>query len=193
MTDADRVIAALPIETYIARVVPLKRKGNNLWGLCPFHGEKTPSFSVSPQKGIYKCFGCGAGGNVITFAKEYNKLSFPEALKLLAEFAGVELTHQPRRLGVDDRNKELLELHLWVHKLYQSCYANSDASAYAAARKVLPETARAFELGYAPNEPRFLETKLNERYRNEPKLLAKAIENLAALGLTGRNDGDSYN
>ena len=62
-SDADRIIAALPIENYIGRFVALKRKGNNLWGLCPFHGEKTPSFSVAPQKGIYKCFGCGVGGN----------------------------------------------------------------------------------------------------------------------------------
>ena len=93
-SDADRIIAALPVENYIGRFVALKRKGNNLWGLCPFHGEKTPSFSVSPQKGIYKCFGCGVGGNVITFAKEYNKLSFVEALKLLAEFPEVRAKWQ---------------------------------------------------------------------------------------------------
>lgn len=193
MTDADRIIAALPIENYIGRFVALKRKGNNLWGLCPFHGEKTPSFSISPQKGIYKCFGCGVGGNVITFAKEYNKLSFPEALKLLAEFAGVELSHQPRRPGEDDRKKALLELHLWAHKLYRSCYEKSDAEKYALSRGIQPASAEVFELGYAPDQPRFLETKLNERYRNEPDLLGKAIENLTVLGLVGRNEGDTYN
>jgi len=192
-SDADRILAALPIEGYIGRFVALKRKGNNLWGLCPFHGEKTPSFSVAPQKGIYKCFGCGVGGNVITFAKEYNKLSFVEALKLLAEFAGIELTHQPRRPGEDDRKKALLELHLWAHKLYQSNYASSDAEKYATSRGVNPTAAQAFELGYAPDITRFLETKLNERYRNEPELLARAIENLTVLGLTGRNDHDTYN
>ncbi|MBN8221398.1 MAG: DNA primase, partial [Spirochaetes bacterium] len=192
-SDADRIIAALPVENYIGRFVALKRKGNNLWGLCPFHGEKTPSFSVSPQKGIYKCFGCGVGGNVITFAKEYNKLSFVEALKLLAEFAGIELSHQPRRPGEDDRKKALLELHLWAHKLYQSSYANSDAERYSNSRGIHPRSAQVFELGYAPDTQRFLETKLNERYRNEPDLLAKAIENLTVIGLTGRNDHDTYN
>lgn len=192
-TDADRIIAAVPIENYIGRFVPLKRRGNNLWGLCPFHGEKSPSFSVSAQKGIYKCFGCGVGGNVITFAKEYNKLSFPEALKLLAEFAGIELSHQPRRPGEDDRKRALLELHLWVHKLYQTQFAGSDAERYSSSRGITPRSVTAFELGYAPDQPRYLETRLNERYRNEPQLLAKAIENLGVIGLTGRNDSDTYN
>lgn len=193
MNDADKVIAAIPIENYIGRFVALKRKGNNLWGLCPFHGEKTPSFSVAPQKGIYKCFGCGVGGNVITFAKEFHKLSFVDALKQLAEFAGIELSHQPRRPGEDDRKKALTELHLWAHKVYQASYASSDAERYATSRGINPATAQAFELGYAPDQQRFLETKLNERYRNEPELLAKAIENLTVIGLTGRNDHDTYN
>ncbi|HMY11252.1 MAG TPA: DNA primase, partial [Turneriella sp.] len=192
-TDADRILAAIPIENYIGRFIALKRKGNNLWGLCPFHGEKTPSFSVSPQKGIYKCFGCGVGGNVITFAKEYNKLPFPEALKLLAEFAGIELSHQPRRPGEDDRKRALLELHLWAHKLYQTQFAGSDAERYSSSRGITPRAVTAFELGYAPDQPRYLETRLNERYRNEPQLLAKAIENLGTIGLTGRNDSDTYN
>lgn len=192
-TDADRILAAIPIESYIGRFVALKRKGNNLWGLCPFHGEKTPSFSVSPQKGIYKCFGCGVGGNVITFAKEYNKLPFPEALKLLAEFAGIELSHQPRRPGEDDRKRALLELHLWAHKLYQSQFPGSDAERYSSSRGITPRAVAVFELGYAPDQPRYLETRLNERYRNEPQLLAKAIENLGTIGLTGRNDSDTYN
>jgi DNA primase len=192
-TDAERILAAIPIESYIGRFVALKRKGNYLWGLCPFHGEKTPSFSVSPQKGIYKCFGCGVGGNVITFAKEYNKLAFPEALKLLAEFAGIELTHQPRRPGEDDRKRALLELHLWAHRLYQTQFAGSDAEKYSSSRGITPRAVTAFELGYAPDQPRYLETRLNERYRNEPQLLAKAIEDLHAIGLTGRNEGDTYN
>jgi DNA primase len=192
-TDADRIIAAIPIESYIGRFVVLKRKGNNLWGLCPFHGEKTPSFSVAPQKGIYKCFGCGVGGNVITFAKEFNKLSFPEALKLLAEFSGIELSHQPRRPGEDDRKRALIELHLWAHKLYRSQFGGSDAERYTKGRGIQERAVEAFELGYAPDQTRYLETRLNERYRNEPELLSKAIENLTVIGLTGRNDSDTYN
>lgn len=192
-TDADRILAALPIENYIGRFVALKRKGNNLWGLCPFHSEKTPSFSVAPQKGIYKCFGCGAGGNVITFAKDYNRISYAEAIKLLAEFAGIELTYQSRRPGEDERKRALLELHLWAHKLYRAQFAGSDAERYVRSRKITDRAVAAFELGYAPDLPRFLETKLHERYPNEPELLAKAIENLALIGLTGRNGNDTYN
>ncbi len=192
-SDADRIIAAIPIESYLGRFVVLKRKGNNLWGLCPFHGEKTPSFSVAPQKGIYKCFGCGVGGNVITFAKEFHKLSFPEALKTLADFAGIELSHQPHRPGEDDRKRALIELHLWAHKLYQTQFSGSDAERYINGRRIDQRAVLAFELGYAPDQTRYLETKLNERYRNEPQLLAKAIENLTVIGLTGRNDSDSYN
>lgn len=193
VTDADKIIAAIPIETYIGRFVVLKRKGNNLWGLCPFHGEKTPSFSVAPQKGIYKCFGCGVGGNVITFAKEFNKLSFPEALKMLADFAGIELSRQPHRPGEDDRKRALIELHLWAHKLYRSTFGGSDAERYTRNRGIQERAVEAFELGYAPDQTRYLETRLNERYRNEPQLLSKAIENLTVIGLTGRNDSDTYN
>ena len=75
----------------ISGYVKLQKKGSNYFGLCPFHNEKSPSFSVSPQKQMYYCFGCGAGGNAITFVMEYESLPFPEALKLLADRAGVNL------------------------------------------------------------------------------------------------------
>ncbi len=75
----------------ISGYVQLKKKGSNYFGLCPFHHEKTGSFSVSPQKQMYHCFGCGAGGNVITFVMEYENYSFPEALQMLADRAGIKL------------------------------------------------------------------------------------------------------
>ena len=75
----------------ISSCVHLKRSGSNYTGLCPFHNEKTPSFSVSPGKQMYYCFGCGAGGNVFTFLMEYENLSFVEALEQLAERAGMSL------------------------------------------------------------------------------------------------------
>ena len=76
----------------ISQYVKLQRKGSSYFGLCPFHNEKTPSFSVSPAKQMYYCFGCGAGGNVFTFIMEYENFSFGEALKFLADRAGVELS-----------------------------------------------------------------------------------------------------
>ena len=78
----------------ISSYVKLQKKGSSYFGLCPFHNEKSPSFSVSPSKQMYYCFGCGAGGNVLTFIMEYENYSFPEALKYLADRVGVELPHQ---------------------------------------------------------------------------------------------------
>ena len=78
----------------ISGYVRLTKKGSTYFGLCPFHNEKTPSFSVSPNKQMYYCFGCGAGGNVITFLMEYENYTFPEALEVLANRIGVELPKQ---------------------------------------------------------------------------------------------------
>ena len=79
------------IVSVISEYVKLQRKGSSYFGLCPFHNEKSPSFSVSPDKQMYYCFGCGAGGNVFTFIQEYENYSFPEAMKFLAEQAGITL------------------------------------------------------------------------------------------------------
>ena len=79
------------IVSVISEYVKLQRKGSSYFGLCPFHNEKSPSFSVSPDKQMYYCFGCGAGGNVFTFIQEYENYSFPEAMKFLAERAGITL------------------------------------------------------------------------------------------------------
>ena len=78
----------------ISGYVKLQKKGSNYFGLCPFHNEKSPSFSVSPSKQMYYCFGCGAGGNVITFVMEYENYTFMEALQMLADRAGVALPKQ---------------------------------------------------------------------------------------------------
>jgi len=84
----ERVKEANPIADVIGQHVQLKKKGRNLMACCPFHNEKTPSFSVSPDKGFFKCFGCGKGGNVFTFLMEHDGLSFPEAVEALANRAG---------------------------------------------------------------------------------------------------------
>ena len=81
----------------ISGYVKLQKKGANYFGLCPFHNEKSPSFSVSPGKQMYYCFGCGAGGNVLTFVMEYENYTFPEALEVLANRIGVELPKQELR------------------------------------------------------------------------------------------------
>lgn len=95
----------------ISGYVKLQKKGSNYFGLCPFHNEKSPSFSVSPGKQMYYCFGCGAGGNAITFVMEYENYSFSEALKVLADRAGVKLPVQ--EYSKEARAQEDLRAALW--------------------------------------------------------------------------------
>ena len=85
----DELAARNPIEEVVGQYVNLKRSGSNLFGLCPFHGEKTPSFSVAPDKGIYYCFGCHKGGGVINFEMEIEGLSYPDAVRALAQRVGM--------------------------------------------------------------------------------------------------------
>ena len=94
----DRIYAAANIVDIIGDYVTLKRKGVNYQACCPFHNEKTPSFVVSPSKGVYKCFGCGKGGNAVTFLMEHENITYPEALKMVA-----------KRYGIEVREKELSE------------------------------------------------------------------------------------
>ena len=105
----------------ISGYVKLQRKGSSYFGLCPFHNEKSPSFSVSPGKQMYYCFGCGAGGNVFTFLMEYENYTFPEALKVLAERAGVALPEQEysqEERKNQDLRARLLELNKMAAKYF---------------------------------------------------------------------------
>ena len=92
----DELVARSEISEVVSSYVNLTRKGGNLWGLCPFHNEKTPSFSVSTDKQIYHCFGCGKGGGVISFIMEMENLPFPDAVRLLAQRAGMEVPETGR-------------------------------------------------------------------------------------------------
>ena len=87
----DRILAAVPIEDLVGDYVRLTKRGSNYIGLCPFHSEKTPSFNVSPSRGIYKCFGCGKGGNAVSFLMEIEQLNFIDAIKRLAKRAGIQI------------------------------------------------------------------------------------------------------
>lgn len=83
--DIERILEAAKIEEVVEAFVPLKRRGANYIGLCPFHDEKTPSFNVNPARGIFKCFGCGKGGDSVSFLMEHNHYTYPEALRWLAQ------------------------------------------------------------------------------------------------------------
>ena len=130
-----------------------KRSGSNRFGLCPFHSEKTPSFSVSPDRQIYHCFGCGKGGGVINFIMEIENLSFPEAVAFLAKRVGMQMPEE-----ADDRDakrrRRLLDLNRDAARFFYSCLSKPEgkpALDYMAKRQILPTTAKRFGLGYAPD------------------------------------------
>ncbi|MCS7199274.1 MAG: DNA primase [Caldimicrobium sp.] len=146
------------IVSFISQYVKLKKVGSNYVGLCPFHQEKTPSFTVSGEKQIFKCFGCGASGDVISFYMKLKNLDFKEALIELAERAGLRV--ERIELGERRRERELIELLFKVAKIYQNILWNhpsgEEARAYLKKRGISEETWRDFYLGYAPPEGRFL-------------------------------------
>ncbi|WP_270644132.1 DNA primase [Merdimonas faecis] len=139
----------------ISAYVKLQKKGSSYFGLCPFHNEKSPSFSVSRQKQMYYCFGCGAGGNVFTFLMEYENYSFVEALHYLADRAGVDLPEQEyseaeRRRA--DEKAVLLEIHKRAAQFYYVQLKSSQgeqAMAYLRGRQLGDDTIKAFGLGYS--------------------------------------------
>ena len=105
----------------ISGYVRLQKKGANYFGLCPFHNEKSPSFSVSPGKQMYYCFGCGAGGNVYTFIQEYENYTFPEAVKMLADRAGVnlpEIEYSEEARKAESKRSKLLEINREAAKYF---------------------------------------------------------------------------
>ncbi len=151
----EEVRSRSDIVQIIGRHVRLKRSGSNYTGLCPFHSEKTPSFSVSPSRQMYKCFGCGVGGNVLTFVMEYDNLTFPEAMEYLAQEAGVdlprqELTREQKRQ--ENQKMTLLEINKKAAKVYYAMLKSPQGRRgmeYLTDRGLSQETIRKFGLGYA--------------------------------------------
>jgi DNA primase len=154
----EQVLARADIHSVVSNYVSLKKSGANHKGLCPFHDENTPSFNVNPSMGIYKCFGCGEGGNVISFLMEIEGWSFPETVRYLAERNGVEIPEEdPEEAERHRKRREGKKLYWKVMELAQQFYEDqlwSDAGAaarhYMKERGVDEETAREFGLGYAP-------------------------------------------
>ena len=151
----QEVREATDILEVISQHVTLKKRGKGYIGLCPFHSEKTPSFNVDPVRGFYKCFGCGEGGNVFTFLMQIEKISFPEAVRTLAGRAGVSL---PETREDDSKLKETELLYLankHAAAFFQRSLFETDAGrkalAYFLDRGFSEETARRFQIGYAPD------------------------------------------
>ncbi|MBV6653919.1 MAG: DNA primase [Mameliella sp.] len=154
----DEIMETAKVEEVVEDFVSLKRRGVNYIGLCPFHNEKTPSFTVSPAKGIYKCFGCGAGGDSLKFVMEHEQMSYPEGLRYLANKYGIEVEeteisdeakaerqHQESLLLVNDFAKQFYQ-----EQLLETDRGKSVGLSYFKKRGFREETIKKFGLGYAP-------------------------------------------
>ncbi len=175
----------------VADYVSLRKAGANFQGLCPFHGEKTPSFNVNPARGIFHCFGCGIGGNVLTFIMKIEGLAFPEAVRFLAKRVGLEIEERPPTIAERKRQDER-ELLYRINDLAAQYYRHvlkdeptgKSGREYLERRGVSHEIAENYRLGFAPDRWDGL-----ARYLEKLKVPLPAAEQ---LGIIRRRDGGGY-
>ncbi|WP_396425296.1 DNA primase [Lactococcus cremoris] len=159
------------IADLILQYVALSRTGKNYIGLCPFHGEKTPSFNVNAEKGFYHCFGCGRSGDAIEFLKEYNQVGFIDAVKELANFAGVTLDISNDREEKNNPNAPLYEINNQAARLYNILLMSTElgerARDYLAERGITDDVIKRFNIGLAPEENDFIFKNLSNKFDEE--------------------------
>ena len=182
----DDLVTRSDIADVVSSYVHLTRKGNNLWGLCPFHNEKTPSFSVSPDKQIYHCFGCGKGGGVISFVMEMENLPFVDAVKLLAKREGLEVPETGENEAYRKKRTRLLELSRDAARFYHEYLTGPGGQRvrdYIAQRQISPRTATRFGLGAAPDQWDALTKAMTAKGYTKLELMD------AGLAVAGKNGG----
>ena len=186
----DEIRSSVNVVHYISQYVNLKKAGQNYKGLCPFHTEKTPSFVVSPDKQIYHCFGCGKGGNIFSFIMEYEKLSFGEAVRRAAEFAGIILPEyrderSPEEISYFDR---LYAINESACRFFEQALYHPGAKKwlrYLTDRHISEATIKTFRIGYAPDSYEKLQAHLKKE--------GFPIEDCAKLGLVQKKEhGSGY-
>ncbi|HEY2455669.1 MAG TPA: DNA primase [Candidatus Acidoferrum sp.] len=177
---ADRVKQQADIVRVVGEYVRLKKSGQNFTGLCPFHGEKTPSFAVHPVKQIFHCFGCGKGGDVFTFVIEMEKCEFPEAIKIVAEKCGIAIPRPKERSPEERRENQARSALIDIHRDAQGFFSRQlestaegrAARAYLEDRGLNAETIAKYGIGYAPNGGDILLRALKPKYAE--KLLVES-------------------
>ena len=187
----DKILDAARVEEVVGDFVDLKKRGTSLIGLCPFHNEKTPSFNVSVSKGIYKCFGCGAGGDSVRFVMEHEKYSYPEALKYLAQKYHIEVEETertPEQVAAQDKRESLFIVTNWAGKFFKETLWDTEDGRtiglnYFRERGYRDDIIQKFELGYSPEGW----TALYDRAKTE----GFNDEFLEATGLIIRKDDGS--
>ncbi|MCX7757746.1 MAG: DNA primase [candidate division WOR-3 bacterium] len=176
----EQIKSEADIVQIIGEYLPLKPAGKNYRALCPFHLEKTPSFYVSPEKQIYHCFGCGASGSVITFIMEYEKISFPDAVKKLASKLGIKIETE----SIPYENRHLYEACEFAAQYYTQCLNKSPTAVnYLKERKIADEIIEQFRLGYAPRSNALYNYAKKENF---------SIEALVEAGLIVKKNSEYY-
>ncbi len=186
------IVETSRIEDVVGDFVNLKKRGANMLGLCPFHNEKTPSFTVSPAKNIYKCFGCGKGGDPVNFIMEHESVSYPESLKYLAEKYGIEIEETQTSQAHKEEQQKLDSLYVlnqfaktYYHdQLLQTDIGKSVGLSYLKNRGFTDETIEKFGLGYAPKD--------KDAFTQAAKRKGYKGQQLKKLGLTSKYDSDFF-
>lgn len=177
-TIIDQLRDRLDIVEVISQYVRLNRSGRNYFGLCPFHGEKTPSFSVSQEKQIYHCFGCGEGGNVFSFIMKIEGLTFPEAVRDLAAKTGFALPEINRFAAQNLSNKRLREALLWSARFFQYALGRPEGQSalnYLGKRGLTDNIRQEFELGFAPDRKDALRAFLHRKGYGEKEMVEAGL------------------
>ncbi len=188
----DDLNGRLNIVDVVSAYLPLTKKGGNYWGLCPFHHEKTPSFSVSEPKQIFHCFGCGKGGGPIRFVMEMDSLSFPEAVGKLAEQAGLQVPDDGGDGVWREKRRRILELNKEAARFYRAMLADSRGAAVATyireKRRISPKFSARFGLGAAPDAWDSLISAMRDKGYDKADLID------AGLAVAGKGGGvyDKY-
>lgn len=189
--QVEEIKKKLDIVEVINKFVPLKKRGRHFVACCPFHQEKTPSFVVSPELQIYKCFGCGKAGDVFNFVEEYNRIDFKDALEDLAKMAGIKLVRSSKLSGEESIKKRLFEINKESGKFYNYILLKhelgKEALEYVKKRNISEETINKFLIGFAPRDSRLIVNYLLKK--------GYKIEELIKTGSFGKSQykqGQSY-
>jgi DNA primase len=172
----EEIKSRTDIVEFISDYVPLKKAGQNYKGLCPFHSEKTPSFMVNQAKQIFHCFGCGAGGDIVTFLMKIENLSFVESLQSIAKKLGIRVTESAFDKSSSAKRQSLLQANEEAMKFYMKTLRNSDtALTYLEKRGITEDSITAFSIGYAPEMRNALFTHLKRLGIPEPVMIGAGL------------------
>ncbi len=171
MDQVAQIREKIDIIAYLSEFITLKKAGRNFKAVCPFHNEKSPSFMVSPERQSWHCFGCGKGGDVYSFLMEYEHVEFPEALRILAKKAGIELVQSKYEAGVSSRKEKLYSINSlaaeYYHYILTSHKVGENALAYLKERGLSEKIIKTFHLGFSPSGGAALSSYLLKKKKYE--------------------------